>query len=292
MTPLTQADLPLHAVVYTPAGPVRPAERRPFPALVYLLRETWDSRDMITRLVRRDVQSRYRQFYLGGVWLVLNPAITMSVFFVLNRTGVLNVGAIPVPYPLYVLVGITIWQLFASGVGQGTSSLVGAGSLLSKVNVSKAALVVAAIGTSLVDFAIRAGFVVVVYLMFRVAPSPEGLLAIPALVPLLLLTLALSFIQSILGVVVRDIATLFPALLGLLVFLMPIYYEKPSSEAFTRINNWNPLYHLVCGPRDLLLRGHIQNPEGFWWSTAGVVVLLVLAARFFATAQYKLAERA
>jgi lipopolysaccharide transport system permease protein len=281
-----------HAVTYTPGGPIREAEPRHVPAVWQMARETWRSREMIVRLVRRDVQSRYRQFYLGPFWVVLQPLITISVFLVLNRTGVLNVGDVPVPYPLFALAGITIWQLFAGGVIAGTSSLASAGPLLIKVNVSKAALVVSSLGTTFVDFAVRVAFLAVVYALYGLHPPVAGLAAIPALLPLVLLTVALSLVQSIMGVVVRDVANLIPTLLGLLVFLMPIYYETPASTAFAQVNNWNPLYHLVCGPRDLLVRGHLTSTVGFYASSAAAVVLLVFAARLFVGAQYKLAERA
>lgn len=281
-----------HAVLYTPDGPVRLVEGRPPLAVWRLTRETWASRDMVMRLVRRDVQSRYRQFYLGAVWLVLNPAITIAVFLVLNRTGVLNVGAVPVPYPLFALVGITIWQFFTGGVGMGTNSLVAAGPLLIKVNVPKASLVIASLGTTVVDFVVRLGFIVVVYAVYGLQPPAVGLLAIVALIPLAILTVAISLLQSVLGVVVRDLAALLPTLLSFLVFLMPVYYETPSHPIFARLMAWNPLYHLVIGPRDLLLRGTLPSLTGFTLSTIGAILLLAFAARFFASAQYKIAERA
>jgi lipopolysaccharide transport system permease protein len=152
--------------------------------------------------------------------------------------------------------------------------------------------VVASLGTTAVDFLVRVMFLVLVYAYYGLHPSAAALAAIPALLPLLVLTVALALIQSLLGVVVRDVANLIPTLLSLLVFLMPVYYETPRNATFARLNNWNPLYHLVCGPRDLLVRGHLAAPFAFSISAAGALVLLVLAARLFAGAQYKLAERA
>ena len=292
MSTTLDAEREAHAVTYTPAGPIRAADPRYVPAVWRLARDTWRSRDMIIRLVRRDIQSRYRQFYLGSIWVVLQPAITIAVFLVLNRTGVLNVGNVPAPYPLFALAGITIWQLFASGVTQGTNSLASAGPLLIKVNVSKAALVVASLGTTLVEFAVRLGFVAGLYVFYGLHPSAVELAAVPALIPLVVLTLALALAQAVMGVVMRDVANLIPTLLGLLVFLMPIYYETPSSPTFAKINGWNPLYHLVCGPRDLLFRGHLSHPVGFVASAGIALVLLIFAGRLFLGAQYKLAERA
>jgi ABC-type polysaccharide/polyol phosphate export permease len=60
---------------------------------------------------------------------------------------------------------------------------------------------------------------------------------------------------------------------------------------FKAINRWNPLYHLVCGPRDLLFRGELPSLEGFLASTALALAIFALAARLFSRGQYKLAER-
>jgi lipopolysaccharide transport system permease protein len=282
----------VHAVVYTPAGPIRAGDRRGVPALWQIGRDTWRSREMISRLVRRDVQSKYRQFYLGSVWVVLQPFMTIAVFLVLGNAGVLNVGALPVPYPLFALAGLTVWQLFAGGVASGMNALASAGPLLIKVNVSKAALVAAALGTTVVDFIVRLAFIAVLYAAFRLHPPAAGWLALPALLPLVVLMLGLSLALSLIGVVMRDIAALVPTLLSLLVFLMPIYYVSPRGAMFSRINDWNPLYHLICGPRDLLLRGELANVTGFVWSSIFALAVLLLAARLFIGAQYKIAERA
>jgi lipopolysaccharide transport system permease protein len=257
-----------------------------------LARDTWRSRDMITRLIRRDVQSRYRQFYLGSLWVVLQPIITIAVFLALSAFGVLNVGDLPVPYPLFALAGMTVWQLFSGGVAAGTGALASAGPLLIKVNVSKAALVAASLGTTFVDFAVRVAFLALMYAIYRTHPPAAAWLAVLALIPLMLLMLAVALTQALLGVVIRDIAALVPTVLGLFVFLMPIYYATPRSTLFTKINAWNPLYHLVCGPRDLFLKGHLPSVSGFAWSTLFAVVLLILSARLFIGGQYKIAERA
>ena len=38
-------------------------------------------------------------------------------FFFLNRAGVLNIGKVDIPYPVYALLGLTIWHIFAGGLG-------------------------------------------------------------------------------------------------------------------------------------------------------------------------------
>ena len=280
-------------VTYTAGGPIRSGGRRIGETLATLAVELWRNREMVARLVGREVSTRYRQLFLGSVWVLLQPAMTIGVFVLLSRTGVLNLGDVPVPYPLYALVGLTIWQLFAGGVESATRSLASAGSLIVKVNVSKVALVTASLGTVFVDFGVRALVVGVLYAWYGVRPSVAGLLlGLAALVPLLLLILALSLIQALVGVLVRDITGVLPMVMQGLVLLLPIYYDLPRGGVLMQVNRWNPLYYLVCGPRDLFL--HIGSPDmtGFLASTAITLVLLAITARLFAHGQYKLAERA
>ncbi len=47
----------------------------------------------------------------------------MATFVFLNQAGVLSVGDVGVPYPLFVLVSTTIWQVFGGGVTACTGSI-------------------------------------------------------------------------------------------------------------------------------------------------------------------------
>ena len=67
-------------VTYTAEGPVSSRGRRVGDTVVILGVEAWRNREMIARLVRREVSTRYRQFFLGPVWVLLQPAMTIGVF--------------------------------------------------------------------------------------------------------------------------------------------------------------------------------------------------------------------
>src|SRR4029453_1399270 len=65
------------------------------------------------QLFRRDFAARYRESYLGDVWPFL-PSIALALTMTLaGRAAILNTEGISVPYPLLVLVGVSLWQTFA-----------------------------------------------------------------------------------------------------------------------------------------------------------------------------------
>jgi lipopolysaccharide transport system permease protein len=74
------------------------------------------SRELIWRLVLRDLSARYRQSVLGYFWTVTPTIVTVVIFSYLNRLRILPIGETEIPYPCYVLLGLTVWQLFASGL--------------------------------------------------------------------------------------------------------------------------------------------------------------------------------
>jgi lipopolysaccharide transport system permease protein len=61
---------------------------------------------------------------------------SLGTFIVLNQSGIFNIGDIDVPYPIYALLGMAFWQLFATGLVAGSNSLVSAGALITKINIS------------------------------------------------------------------------------------------------------------------------------------------------------------
>lgn len=64
---------------------------------------------MIRQLTAREIKRRYARSYLGILWSVLNPLLSMVVlsliFSQLFRRSIEN-------YPVYYLSGYLLWQMF------------------------------------------------------------------------------------------------------------------------------------------------------------------------------------
>jgi len=136
-----------------------------------IFNEVKNNKWLTYQLFKRDFIAVYKQSFIGILWVLLVPLVSVGTFIVLNQSGIFNIGEIDVPYPIYALLGMAFWQLFATGVVACSNSLVSAGAMLTKINFSKKSLVIASTGRSIVTFLIQ--FVFCVYIVCLLLDSTK-----------------------------------------------------------------------------------------------------------------------
>ena len=251
----------------------------------------FQSRELIWRLFLRNFSAKYRQSVLGIFWAVLNPIIIVGVFVFLNRAGILNIEETKVPYPVFALIGISIYGIFSTGLSVSANSIIGAGPMVVKINFPKISLVISSFGQALVEFAVRLFLVVVILVVFGIVPQPTVILFPLAVIPIILLTLGIGFFISLLTCIFRDTVYVVSLFTTFFLFLTPVLYPAPKTPLFSIINTWNPLSHLIIGCRDLILLGNMSNQIGFLWSSLFSIIVFLLSWKVFYLAETKIAER-
>ena len=256
-----------------------------------MVTELVQSRELIWRLFLRDFTARYKQSVLGVLWALITPFMAVGTFVLLNRSGVLNIGEVDIPYPAYALLGLTVWQLFAGGLVACSNAIVAGGSMVVKINFPKETLVIAALGQTLVETLVRLALLVIVFAFYRLVPAWTAILFPLALVPLLLLTLGMGFLLALLNVLLKDVANMVTLTTTFLLFLTPVLYPTPRDGLFSIVAKHNPLAALVTGARDLVVTGYLTKPTEFAWASALSVTLFLLSWRVFHLAEMRMAER-
>lgn len=246
---------------------------------------------LIRQLFLRDFLAMYRQTLLGFLWAVLLPLASVGTFIVLNQSGVLSVGDIEFPYPIYAIFGLAFWQLFATGMMACSNSLVNAGSMIRKINFSKKALVISSMGQCIVPFIIQLILLAGLFVYYHEVPSVAILLVPAMMIPILLMTLGLGFMFSILNGIARDVGNILSVIITFMMFLTPILYARPTSGLLSTITQFNPLYYLVAGPRDIALSGAFDSLLGFALSAALSFVVFIVCLVVFHLTESKIAER-
>lgn len=273
--------------VYSPNMIVRSG----WPVLREMIGEQIASRELTWRLFVRDLSAKYKQSMLGFLWAFLNPVATVAVFVLLSQSGVLDIGRTHIPYPAYALLGVTIWQLFATGLTAGAGSIVAGGSIVIKINFPKECLVVSAVGQSLFEFLIRLVLLAIVFIWYQIVPPWQTVFLPFVLLPLLALTLGLSLLLSLLNVVIRDVEKSLGIVTTLLLFLTPVMYPVPSQGLLAQISRWNPLVPLIVGPRDLVITGQLPLSISFLLTSLFSFAFLMVAWWLFHLAEKRIAER-
>ena len=197
-----------------------------------MFRELIEYRGLIWRLMIRDISARYRQSVLGIFWSFLTPFATVIVFVWAKNSNVLPLGKTAMPYAAYVFLGQMIWLLFSQGVISTASSLVGASSLLTKINFPKEVLVIAAVGQTIFKFLIRIPLLLLIFVWTGFLPHLNILMVPFAMVPLLFLTLGIGFFISLFNAILRDIGNGLSLAMTLGMLLTPVVYPPPTKRPY------------------------------------------------------------
>jgi lipopolysaccharide transport system permease protein len=264
-------------LLYTPQG----VERGGIGGWKIMFQELAESRRLIWLLILRDLSVRYRQSILGYVWAVVPQIATVAVFAFLHSTRVLPIGGTKIPYIAYSLWGISVWQLFAGCLTNCANSLTASGSLVTKINFPREALVIAALGQPAFDFVVRLVPIVAVFVWCGVLPSWQSIFIPLLLVPVVLLALGLGFVFSIANLVIRDTANALGTALTIGMFLTPVLYPPPVRWPFFLINLCNPLSPLLAASQDLIAEGFLARPENFAAACIFSIALFLAGWRVF-----------
>ena len=256
-----------------------------------IFNELKENRWLTYQLFKRDFFAIYKQSFIGVLWALIIPLVSVGTFIVLNQSGIFTIGDITVPYPIYAILGMAFWQLFSTGLVASSNSLVAAGSMITKINFSKKSLVIASTGQSIVSFLIQFVLVGILFVYYWIAPSIAILLVPILIIPIMLLTLGLGFILSLLNGIVRDIGNMLGVLMTFLLFLTPVLYAKPTTGILATVTNYNPLYYLVSVPRELILMGTISEWKGFLIASVISVIVFIVCLVVFHLTETRVAER-
>ncbi len=148
---------------------IRPARRWPH----LDVSELWHFRELLARLVWRDVSVRYKQTFLGVAWALLVPVFTAAVYVVIfGKFAQFPAGEENTAYPSLVLAGVIPMQYFASSLTGSSMSLAANLQLVTKVYFPRTLLPLGAVIVPLIDFLV--GLPVLIALMWYYDTWPDG----------------------------------------------------------------------------------------------------------------------
>ncbi len=265
------ADLP--SVVYTSESQVRKPTRL-FHAMWNDLRS---SRELAWRLFVRDLSAQYRQSLFGVLWVFLPPLVTALIFILLQSRRVIDFGNTDIPYPIFVLVGTVLWQVFIESLNAPLKSVTASKPLLVKINFPREAVILSAIYLVFFNLIVKMLIIMIFFFIFDLKLT-WGLLLLPvAVLMLMLLGICLGLLLTPIGLLYDDVGSSLPILTQLLFFVTPVVYSPPNTFPFSLISVLNPVSPLLIAARDLIIKGTISNTVPFIVISVLVLFLLLIA---------------
>jgi lipopolysaccharide transport system permease protein len=259
------------AVSHEPSVSVRIV--RPAPRWAgFGVRELWLYRELLFFLAWRDLKVRYKQTVFGVVWAVLQP-IMYTVVFTLFFGRIAHVPHGTLPYSLLTLSGSTLWLFFANSVNLASGSLVGGGSLITKVYFPRLLAALAPIMASVVDFVLSFLVLLGVAALYGYYPQIERIWAVIPFSGVALLTaVGVGAWLAALNVKYRDVRYVVPFMMQLWMFASPVVYIPQNLHgAWLTAYYLNPMAGAVEGFRWAVVGGTL-----IWQVALSAVVALVV----------------
>jgi lipopolysaccharide transport system permease protein len=273
--PGAAASVPVNEVVIEPS--------RGWPSLK--LRALWEYRELFYFLIWRDIKIRYKQTVLGVAWAVLQPLVSMLLFWFLfgRLAGIKSDG---IPYPIFVFSALLPWTFLSNAVTNSSNSLVGSSHLITKVYFPRMIIPVAAVGAGLLDLLISSPLLVIMgcYYGFGLRWT---LLMIPVLVLLtILLAVGIGMWMSALNVKYRDIRFALPFVVQLWMFASPIIYSSSMLPGkWQWVLRLNPLTGIIESGRASLFGGQ------FPWAALGISAVVTISVLTYSAYAFRRVEK-
>lgn len=235
-------------------------------------------RFFLSQLVKKEIKLKYRSSYLGVIWTMLEPLLTMLVLTVVftklyGRSGVDD-------YPVYILTGRLLFSFFSQATTQGLKSVRNHSGMIKKVYVPKYMYPTASVLSNYIMFLISLVVLAVVALVRGVMPTWYLLQAIIPLLTVLLLALGFALILTTFAVFFRDLEYLWGVATMIIMYASAIFYSVDSVS--TKKNAWlfkfNPVYAVIANFRAAVFGRPI---DGFMAVYAAVVAIVALAIGAF-----------
>ena len=244
------------------------------------LKTFWSRRYLLAELVKKGIKLKYRRSYLGIVWSMIEPLLTMLVLTLVFGTFF---GKNDEQYPVYILSGRLLYSFFSSGTKSGLRAVSGNAAMIKKVYVPKYIYVLSTVISNFVTFLISLVVLVGVGAVLHVQPTIYVVQAIVPLFILLIMTTGISMILATLNVFFRDIEYIWSVFTMLIMYASAIFYpvERIIKSGKGWVFNMNPVYMCIANFRNSVLYGAPMNMHYCVLSAGIAVVLLVIGMVLF-----------
>ncbi|WP_170265431.1 ABC transporter permease [Thiohalocapsa marina] len=234
--------------------------------------------DLILYKTYADLRAEAAKTYINYLWWVIDPILSMLVFYLVFGLLFQRGGE---GFVAFLLSGLVIWNWYRQSVAHAGGSILNGKGLMNQVHVPKLVFPTVTLLTDLTKFALVL-VLLLVFLWISGYPVNASYLALPVLLVVQLLLIAgLAFCLAGLVPFVPDLRFLVDHLLHLQFFCSGIFYSVKDLPA--QYQGWfylNPMAGLIEDYRGVLLHGTWPHWGRLGLIALGSTVLLAVAISF------------
>lgn len=238
-------------------------------------KKIWQRRSLIYSFAISDLKIRYRNSVLGFFWTFLEPLLMLTVLYLVFT----NLFKSQIEhFPLYILLGIIMWNMFSRGTNIGLIGIISRSNILTQIYLPLQIPAISAAITSLLMLCFELIVFGVFMAIFHVIPS-YTIVFLPLILFLeFLLVLGISLPLSTLNVRYRDVQFVWAVILQVGFFLTPIFYKLDIlPEYVQKVLYFSPMVHIVNIARDVTIYNSLPTIESVQIAIISVAVIFSIS---------------
>jgi lipopolysaccharide transport system permease protein len=233
----------------------------------------------------------YRQSLLGITWALFPPLITAGLWIFLRGNNVMSLGETNVPYPVFVLVGTMLWQIFTESIMAPLKSITTNKAMLIKINIPREGLLLSGIYEVIFNVLIKMLLLVIIFIAFKQPVTLSVVWVIPGILSIMICGFALGLILTPIGMLYTDIQRGLGIILPFLMYLTPVIYPKPTAGTVAVLMKFNPMATLLVETRNWFTSQPVLELDIFVIFSLAFVGLVFLALMIFRISMPMIIER-
>ena len=217
--------------------------------------ELYQSRHLIWKLAKNDFKKRYAGSYMGALWALAQPVVTVVMYYIVfdKLMGGAGRGVEDVPFVLFLTAGLVPWFYFNEALNNGTNALREYDYLVKKVVFKISILPIIKIIAATFIHVFFVAVLLIVAALYGYHPTIYTTQILYYSVCLFVFVLALCYTTCSIVVFFKDLTQIIGIALQIGIWATPILWNIDSApEEWVVILKLNPLVYIVNGYRSAI----------------------------------------
>jgi len=258
------------------------------------------SKYMAYRLSIKDIRAEYANSAFGMLWDFVDPLVLGFVFYFLMKVRIINTGELGMPYAVFVVYGLLIYQTFTESLNLSLDAVRRSRNLLTHQKLPPEAIILSVLFRVLFNSLFRVAAMLFFSLMLFSSAANEGTSSFSAVgfpiflvcyPSIILAGMSIGLFLAPFNVMYRDIGRIVRITLLPLRYATPVLYAIPSEFPFNLIHSLNPISPILATLRALATGNDVVHFGGFVGWNLGFLALFLVAWPIFHLAIPVLVER-
>lgn len=218
--------------------------------------ELYQSRHLIWKLAKNDFKKRYAGSYLGAVWAMVQPVVTVVMYYIVFDVIMGDgrpVADDTIPYVLFLTAGLVPWFYFNEALQNGTNSMLEYNYLVKKVVFKISILPIIKIIAATFIHVFFACVLLVIAAVYGYFPSIYTIQLVYYSFCMFMLVLGMCYTTCAVMVFFKDLGQIINIALQIGMWATPILWDigtiSPKAQMLVKIN---PLVYIVNGYRSTI----------------------------------------